>query len=819
MRDTVCTLRLSAFFIFLFLFFHCASAQTATITGIIKDSGGKPLQYANVLLLKSFDSSLVKGTISDSSGQYSFENIEKGKYFITASLTGMEQAFTKIFEIIPGKNEIDQGVLYLRSNGAELKNVTVAAKKPMFEQKLDRMVINVKNSITNTVGTALEVLEKSPGVTVSRQNNSIAINGKNGVTVMINGKITYMPMEALVQLLAATSATNIERIELITTPPSKYDAAGNAGYINIVMINNPYAGFSGSYFLTAGWGIKELGDAGINFNYRNAKINLYGNYTFNHGHFNQLSTVFTELTKAENTVSTSSFSDRDAIRDVHNARIGLDYQLDTATIIGVLVSGYNSRWSMTANNGTTITTNNLPDSTIGTVNHEVNLWQNIMANLNFQHTFKPGKTLFVDANYIYYRDNNPNTYSNTYYDNTKALLYHEDLRSSKITPINLWVFSSDYTTPLSKKITMEAGAKIALSKFNNDVNQDKLKQGEWVPDAGLSANYLLKENIAAAYTSFNMNLSSKTTVRAGLRYEYTSSNLGSTETRNIVNRKYGELFPTFYISQKLDANNSITFSYNRRITRPAFNDLAPFTIFFDPKTFFSGNPALQPAIANTVQATYVFKNYNFSLSYTHEVNTIENFYFQTQRIDTISNILYLSASNFKYEQYLTAIFSLPFIVNKWWTMQNNINSNWRQINTTYDNVPVRLHTFDYSFNSTQHFTLPNDFSLELTGFYSSARYFGTEKSKPIYRLDAGLQKKLGNKKDILRFTATDIFNSGSNYRLTESLPIKNATVNQNFDFRNVAYKITYTHNFGNKALKGKRERSTGAEDELKRVQN
>src|SRR4051812_13964191 len=149
MRNITFTLRIAGLFIFLFLFFHFASAQTGTIKGIIKDPGGKPMQYANVLLLKSLDSSLVKGTISDSSGRYSFENIEKGKYFITASLTGMEQAFTKTFEIAPDKNEIDLEVLYLRNTGAELKNVTVAAKKPMFEQKIDRMVINVKNGITN----------------------------------------------------------------------------------------------------------------------------------------------------------------------------------------------------------------------------------------------------------------------------------------------------------------------------------------------------------------------------------------------------------------------------------------------------------------------------------------------------------------------------------------------------------------------------------------------------------------------------------------------------------------------------------------------
>jgi hypothetical protein len=242
-------------------------------------------------------------------------------------------------------------------------------------------------------------------------------------------------------------------------------------------------------------------------------------------------------------------------------------------------------------------------------------------------------------------------------------------------------------------------------------------------------------------------------------------------------------------------------------------------IFFDPKTFYSGNPALQPAIANSVQASYVYKNYNFSLSYTHENNTIENFYFKTQSIDTISNIVYLSASNFKYEQYLTSTISFPLSVTKWWSMQNNIIGNWRQVNTTYGSTPARLQIFNYSFNTTQRFILPKDFVAEITGFYSSPEYFGTLKRKSIYQVDAGIQKKFSNKKDILTFTANDIFNSGNDWRLVEKLPVKDVVVSRNFNLSTVAFKLTYTHNFGNKSLKDRRERSTGAEDELKRVQN
>ncbi len=527
---------------------------------------------------------------------------------------------------------------------------------------------------------------------------------------------------------------------------------------------------------------------------------------------------FTQFTKGGDIISIASFSDRDAISKVQNIRTGLDYQLDSSTIIGVLVGGYISRWEMTAENGSTISKNHLVDTIISTIDTEVNHWDNLLTNLNFQHTFKPGKTLYLDANYIYYKDNNPNTYSNTYFNNAKEFLLHQDFRSGKITPINFKVFSADYTSPLGKKITTETGAKISFSKFTNKVNVDNLKEGTYTPDSSLSAKYFLKENIAAAYTSFTINPNNKISIKAGLRYEYTTSNLSTTEVANIIDRKYGELFPTFFISNKLDDKNSVNFSYNRRITRPSFTDLAPFAVFFDPKTFFSGNPALQPAIANALRLGYNFKNYTFSISYTQERNTIESFYFQTQKIDTVNNILYLSASNFKSEKFLNISFSLPFNITKWWSAQNNINYDWRRISTTNNNALVQFQISDYNVNSTQRFKLPKDFSLELTGYYHSASYLGTTKFQPLYQLNIGLQKK-SKKGDILRFTGNDVFNSGSNYRFVDEVSIPGAIVKRNANFGRVAYKISYTHNFGNDALKAKRERTLGAEEELNRVHN
>jgi hypothetical protein len=820
MKKSIWTVRCKGLIFCCCLFFNQLSGQAVSVMGAVREPDGKGVASVNVLLMRSSDSALLKGMITDTVGNYFFEDVGRGKYYILASFAGMAEAFSKTFEVNSDTDQVNLGILYLRRPGGQLKEITITGNKPLFEQQVDRMIIHVGKSITTAGGTALDVLERSPGVSVNRQDNSIALNGKNGVSVMINGKITYMPADALVQFLGGIPAASIEKIELITTPPSKYDAAGNGGYINIVLIQNPNAGFSGSYFLTGGYGKKESGAAGIHFDYRKGKINLYGNYSFNHDTYIQPSTGFVAFTRAGNHITDSTFSKRDAKTDVQNARIGIDYQVDTTTLISALLSGYNSRWRMIAHNGATISRNGVADTVISSVDDpETNLWQNLWANLNFQHLFKPGKALIFDANMIYYKDNNPNNYSTDYYDGQKLFLYHEDSRSVKLTPIHFRVFSSDYTTSLGKRIGVETGVKLSLSRFNNDVRVENLRQGTWIPDSVLTADYFLKENIWAAYTSFSVSPDPGISIKAGLRYEYTVSELGSIGVANIVNRKYGGFFPTFVISKKLRETNSVSFSYSRRITRPAFNDLAPFTVFFDPKTFYSGNPALQPAIANAIQANYVNRNTSFTISYTHESHTIDNSYFQTQRLDTISNILYLSARNFNYENYLTVSISLPFRVTSWWNMQNNIIANWRRINTESGGQPLELERVDYRFNSTQRLLLPGGISFEVTGSYTSESYLGTAKTKAIYQLDAGLQKKLGEKGDILRVAGNDIFNSGNDYQFAETEAGTGATVNRRFNFGTMACRITYIHYFGSHAMKGHEERSRGAEEELKRVHN
>ena len=766
---------------------------------------------ANILLLHAKDSSLVKGFVTSKEGQFSFEKIPAGDYLIACSFTGFKQIYSSI--IAAKENEIIEvpGLKLIKKETA-LKAVTVITRKPLFEQKTDRMVINVAASITSAGSTALDVLERSPGIVVDRQNNSIAINGKNGVFVMINGKISHMPIEGVMQMLASMSSDNIERIELITTPPANFDAEGNAGYINIVLKSNNQYGTNGSYSVTGGYSNGEISNGSVNFNHRKNKINLYGDYSFTRRHMQQQFSFYHAINDQGKLIENFSNSLRDPVERTHSATVGLDVDLSKKTIVGGLFSVYDRKWTMDAENTGTLLTNQHLDTTVYTSNKELHTLFDYTANLNIHHDYKEGERLSVNFDYIYYRDRNPVSYVNSYYNGNNNFLYEQQVKSSKLTPISFWIAMADYTRKLGKKTVIEAGIKGTLSKFNNNVQIERLEQTGWTKDGLLSNEYQLNEDITAAYSSFNFLLSDKISMKMGLRYEYTNSNLGSSVAKNIVDRHYGNLFPSFFLTYKVNEEHSGNFSYSRRITRPTFNDMAPFVIFIDPNTYFSGNPALQPSITDAVNLAYSYKRTILTFSYSYEASPITNF---SPKVDPQTHKETLAAENQDNRNTFSISLSLPIDITKWWSMQNNIAGISQQLNGIYNQERIQLKQKNFSVNSTQSFKLPKDYSVVLSGFYYSAGLFGIYKSNPFGSLDLGLQKKWA--RSSFRFNGANILNTLI-FKPEINLPDKNLVTTARLQFSYPGFRLTYTHNFGNAKVKQSRSRITGAEEEKNRVQ-
>lgn len=803
---------LRVIFFSVFLISSNSYAQS-TIYGSVTDEKGQPVVNANVLLLKNTDSSLIKGLVTPKGGAFSFTHVINGSYLIATSFSGYKQIFSQLLVIT--NKDLALAPIKLIEKESNLSNITVSAKKPLFEQKIDRLIINVASSITSAGSTALDVLMRSPGIVVDQQNNQVSVNGKDGVVVMLNGKIARMPLASVVQMLAGMSADNIEKIEIITTPPASLDAEGNAGYINIVTKTNLQNGTNGSYSATVGYGKGPVVATSINFNHRKGKINLYGDYSFSRVTSNTPFYFFRRVMKGSNTIDNYALSDRSPVRRNHNGRVGLDVEVNKNTIAGVLLTSFSDLFSMNALNTTNILINQQVDTIIKIANTEKHPLDNYGINLNLLRRFQKEAQVVVNLDYVSYRDANTVDYLNTYYAGNGNFIYTDKTKSRKVTPIKFWVASADYTKKLSAKINMEAGIKTTLSRFENDVQVERAAQNTWTPDSDLSARYNLKESIAAAYTSFGIKLGEKTNIKMGLRFEYINSNLGSVAVKNIVDRHYGSWFPSFFVAHAINDNNALNFSYSRRITRPTFNDMAPFVYFVDPNTFFSGNPALQPSFSNTLKGDYIVKRFIFSLSYTHEVNPITNF---SPRIDPVTNKQTLAAENQKDKNVIAAIVSLPFTVTSWWNMQNNVTVLWQKLNAFYKGTPLQITQQNFNLNSTQTFSLPKNFSLELNGYYSSGGLFGIYKMQPFGSVDAGMQKKLPNNAGSLRFALSNVFGP-PHFKASVNDPAKNLVLNANLVFNNRIFRLTYTRNFGNNSIKKKRDRATGSEEERQRVQN
>ena len=576
------------------------------------------------------------------------------------------------------------------------------------------------------------------------------------------------------------------------------------------MQQNPNLGFNGAYSLTmAGW-YGTAPAANFDFNYRNKKANIYGSIAASRRAQDQFVEFYRKVGYQNKITETNIHSERDPYQLNFSARVGIDYKLTQKTTIGLLASGYNNRWQMDAFNTSSFIVNGAKDSSINISNQETNHWKHGMVNVNLTHALADGE-ISINADYLHYYNANPTDYTNQYFNPSLMPVYVSRLKSAKKTIIDILPVQVDYRKKISSKAEIETGVKGVFSTFTNNVLVASQQQNLWVADSAFTANYLLKENIGAAYISVMVAANTTNTIKAGLRYEYTFSNLGTEATKNIVDRKYGYFFPTFFWNHKINDNNSFTLSYNRRINRPTFNNLAPFLIFIDPNTFISGNAALQPSIADGAKADYTLKKFLFSVGYTTEQFTIGNF---QVTVDNATNKQYLVAQNLTQTQTINGLITLPFNIAKWWTSNININAEWQQAKARYMSNPVNVNQFSYNISGAQSFTLPKKISAEISGFYNSASLFGITKIKPFGSLNVALQKKFNNSS--LKFGVDDIF-STMKFRFVADFPSQQFYTTSTIQMSRSIFKLTFTKNFGNNILKEKRERITASDTERKRV--
>lgn len=799
--------RLSLYFIL--LGFSWTYTQSFDINGSVISDSNEPVPFSNVLLLRASDSTLVKGGLTDDLGNFKFSGISLSSYFIQSTMIGFQPSTSAVFQL---NKDITLDPIIM-TEGEALDEVLIESTKPLFQQKVDRMVINVESSIVSSGGTALEILERSPGVVVNRQSNSISLLGKDGIVLMINDKISYMPLDAVVQMLEGMPAGNIETIELITTPPANFDAEGNAGYINIKLKQRTDYGLNGSYSFSGGYGRGAVTNDNINFNYRKNKINLFGTYSFGLDKREQLFKTSREFESNGDLLGTNTTTFRDPTQRNHNLRLGLDIDFSEKLIMGVILNGYNNKWSMDALNKSFDSENGTPTAFVDLDNTEINQLKHFGANYNIRYNFNDNEFLSFDANYLYFEFDNPTTYVNTFFDENMDFINQEELRSDKDTPITTLVGQIDYSKKPNDKLKYEVGFKLTNSTFENDVIVEDLINNVWVPDPSLTNKSELNETYYAAYSSFDYTIDDKTSLKAGLRYEFTDSKLDTDTQGTVVDREFGVWFPSIFINRKWSDNFSMNLSYTKRITRPTFNDLAPFVIFLDPTTFVSGNAALQPAISNSFKYDINFKSYFISFQYTDEDSTIANF---QEQIDEDTGRLFFEAENLDYTRTFSISLGFPLKLFKWWRTQNNFTFVNQQVRAFYNEVPVEQEIDNISANSTHSFKISDEFSAELSGFYNGPSVFGVARYNEVIGINCGVQYEISEKWGTVKLALNDVFDS-IEFTGGTNLPDQNIRTDNLFDFSNRTILFTYTRNFGNSQLKSARERETAAETEKNRV--
>jgi len=784
-----------------------------------------------VSLLKAKDSALVKVAVTDKDGNFSFENVKDGNYLVLASSIGHAKTYSPAFTLSATTPTSHVGVLQLVLAEKAMKEVTVTAKKPLIERKLDRTIVNVDASITSTGSTALEVLEKAPGVSVDKDGN-ISLKGKSGVIVYLDGRPSYLSGPDLANMLRNMTASQLDQIEIMTNPPAKYDAAGNAGVLNIKTKKNKQFGYNGS--ITTGYtqGRYARFNETVSFNYRNSKVNFFSNFNYNRNHRGE-DLYITKNFRDKVTKDINSIFDQETHmenqRHFYSAKMGLDYSVSKNTTVGVVLNGfYNpSLWQSNTNTLIYDPNHSLTNQTTAyTENKEK--WKNFSSNFNFRTKLDTaGQEITADVDFVQYKAGSIQPLTSTYYDNMGNMIKAPEVLLGTL-PTNIKIYSGkvDYTLPLKKDAKFEAGIKTSFVNNDNDARYDSLKTSHSVLDSGRSNHFIYDENINAAYVNYSRPLGKKWSAQMGLRVENTNSKgISKGYTYNKVedkfeytetkfSRSYTQLFPTVYLQYTANEKNQFVINYGRRISRPDYEDMNPFVHFLDRYTFEQGNPNLSAQFAHNIELSHTYKGFfTTTVNYTATENIIQ----QVLEQNDLTNETYIKKANIASAKQVGLAVTANKSITKWWSGNVYVNVFNNHFKGLVNKEPISIGITSYMVQLQQQFKFGKGWSAELSGVYRSKGVEGVIYIKPIKQVNAGISKQVLKNNGSIRLNVRDIFAGGvfkgySRYGTVDA------------SFRNVndsrAASLTFTYRFNKGKLKaGSNKKNNGASDEQNRVKS
>jgi len=805
---------------FLWMTTAASAQERGTIRLTVLSQDGKAIENATVELYK--DSTLSKTALTDAAGTALIEGVAYGHYSIRLSAVNAEA--TRLQVDLKTSLLAPDPVKLTDAKATRLAGVTVTARKPFIQKLSDRIVVNVDNSIVSAGSTALEVLERAPGVTVD-QSDVISLRGRSGVTIMIDNKPVAMSGSDLAAYLRSLPSNAIEKIDIITNPSARYDAAGNSGIIILYMKKDQRLGSNGTITAGYGQGVYPKANTGLTYNYRNKALNLFGNY--NYSYRKSLNHLIINRNFYNNGVFAGS-DDKDNYAvmpsNSNTARFGGDFFPSSKTIIGFVLNTNFTRFRRKADINTIV--NGLdgnPDYQFYSLGTNRDHFENMVGNINFKHKIdSAGREINADIDYGVFNTTSLTRTSSAFYEiDGSPKSEDEILDGDQQGDLKFQTAKVDYVHPL-KKGKFEAGAKASYVYSDNDAKFYNVFPNLVKVDSGKTNRFFYKEYNYAAYANFSRQYK-HFDFQVGLRGEQTLNRTRQVQGDKRNRMDYFRLFPSAFFNYKLKEEQTIGLSISRRIDRPGYGQLNPFLSQIDPTIYGTGNPLLRPQMTWSYEASYTIKNMSFTLGYSHtsEAQTVvlvrikdvfPDFVIQPGQSENITVQIPVNLSS---SDYAGLNATTPIRISKWWNMVNSFNVYYNKFNGNLANVPLNDGQLAANIRTTNNYSFKNGWSAEMTANLNTGGRSGYMILEPQWGLGLGVQKTILKSKGTLRLNATDIFWTN----LPKAKVVYEGRYVENWHaFRETrVVNLSFSYRFGNNKVQAARRRTTASEEERQRA--
>ncbi|HUH20156.1 outer membrane beta-barrel family protein [Albibacterium sp.] len=784
-----------------------AQESTGKVNGKVIDEGGKAVDYATVTLANSADSSLVKVLFSDEQGNYTFDQIKDGNYFVQAEMLGFGKGISESFQIKESNHAIKLKDITLSVNNKELETIVITARKPLIERRADMLVVNVENSTLAAGNNALEILERSPGITVDKDDN-ISLNGKQGIMVMIDGKETHLSSTQLANLLRSTDGNTLQSVEIINNPSAKYDAAGGSGIINIKLKKNKVAGTNGTFNLGGGHGNGFKGNTSLNINHKKDNVSLFGTYSYQTNDRTDLMDINRIVGQDANFTSFDQNNSMNNQYGSHSLRTGVDLQTSDKNTISLQLSGLlNNSDAHNISNVQIGSYQSSLDSTLTANSLFRGEFKNYSINLNNTYNIDTlGSKISADVDISAFFDDNSADYGNFFYKKDGSEM-HDPLLLKSYMPstIRIQSFKTDYTRPFNENSGLEAGLKYANVKTDNNLKFSEFINENWENVANRSNHFIYTERVAAAYLNYHTKFN-KLGIQTGLRTEYTTSNGNSITLGNEVKRDYVDFFPNISLSYDLSENNQFSLSYSKRINRPPYGVLNPFNYFLDKYTYQQGNPYLQPEYIHAFGLNYtLMKRYNISTGYEIRKDAIVEIMKQN---DVDKTTLVTNENIAQQEQWFINV-NAPVKFTKFWSSNTNVTTFYLGFKSKQLESPINYGQLAFQGTSNHTFQLLPTLSADATLNYQSGLRYSIYKIGQAWSMDLGINKSFRDKRANVKLSVSDIFDTRTQSVSTQYANL-NTNINQRRESRIVRLSLSYS--FGNTKISGPKQNAKSDEE-------